>query len=69
MHKTCEDSHDKGVQFVLEAAPQHQTSNDYVPKGVEEWKILIQTLMFLRLRETWGEKDTFMYICALACQF
>ena len=24
VHKTCEDSHDKGVQFVLEAAPQHQ---------------------------------------------
>ena len=28
VHKTCEDSHDKGVQFVLEAAPQHLTSND-----------------------------------------
>ena len=28
VHKTCEDSHDKGVQFVLETAPQHQTSND-----------------------------------------
>ena len=28
VHKTCEDSSDKGVQFVLEAASQHQTSND-----------------------------------------
>ena len=28
VHKTCEDSRDKGVQFVLKAAPQHQTSND-----------------------------------------
>ena len=28
VHKTCEDSHDKGVQFVLKAAPQHQTSSD-----------------------------------------
>ena len=28
VHKTCEDSRNKGVQLVLEAAPQHQTSND-----------------------------------------
>ena len=29
VHKTCEDSRDiQEVQFVLEAAPQHQTSND-----------------------------------------
>ena len=28
VHKTSEDSHDKGVQFVLKAAPQHHTSND-----------------------------------------
>ena len=28
VHKTCERSRDKGVQFVLKAAPQHQTSND-----------------------------------------
>ena len=28
VHKTYEDSHDEGVQFVLEAAPQHQTSSD-----------------------------------------
>ena len=28
VHKTCEDSRDKGVQFVLKAVPQHQTSND-----------------------------------------
>ena len=28
VHKTCEDSRDKGVHFVWEAAPQHQTSND-----------------------------------------
>ena len=28
VRKTCEDSHDKGVQFVLKAVPQHQTSND-----------------------------------------
>ena len=28
MHKTCEGSHNKGVQFVLKRAPQHQTSND-----------------------------------------
>ena len=28
VHKTCEDSCGKGVQFVLKAAPQHQTSND-----------------------------------------
>ena len=28
VHKTCEDSRDKGVQFVLKAAPQHQTFND-----------------------------------------
>ena len=28
VHKACEDSRDKGVHFVLEAAPQHQTSND-----------------------------------------
>ena len=28
VHKTCEDSRDKGVQFVLKAAPQHQTAND-----------------------------------------
>ena len=28
VHKTCEDSRDEGVQFVLKAAPQHQTSND-----------------------------------------
>ena len=27
VHKTCEDSPDKGAQFVLEAAPQHRTSN------------------------------------------
>ena len=42
VHKTCENFRDKGVQFVLEAAPQHQTFNnahffnikaslDYVP--------------------------------------
>ena len=29
VHKTCEDSHDKGVPFVLEAAPQHQTNDAY----------------------------------------
>ena len=28
VHRTCEDSYDKGVQFLLEAAPQRQTSND-----------------------------------------
>ena len=28
VHKTCEDSGDKGVQLVLKAAPQHQTSSD-----------------------------------------
>ena len=28
VHKTCEDSHDKEVQFALKAAPQHQTSSD-----------------------------------------
>ena len=28
VHKTCEDSRDEGVQFVLKAVPQHQTSND-----------------------------------------
>ena len=28
VHKTCEDSCDKGVRFVLKAAPQHQTSSD-----------------------------------------
>ena len=28
VHKMCEDSHDKGVQFVLEAEPQHLISND-----------------------------------------
>ena len=28
VHKTCEDSLDEGAQFVLEAAPQHQASND-----------------------------------------
>ena len=29
VHETCEDSRDiKGVQFVLEAASQHETSND-----------------------------------------
>ena len=28
VHKTCEDSRDKGVQFVLKAASKHQTSND-----------------------------------------
>ena len=28
VHKTCEDSCDKGVQFVLKAVPHHQTSND-----------------------------------------
>ena len=28
VHKTCEDSRDKEVHFVLEAARQHQTSND-----------------------------------------
>ena len=28
VHKTFEDSRDKGVQFVLKAAPEHQTSND-----------------------------------------
>ena len=27
VHKTYEDSHDKGVQFVLKAVPQHQTSS------------------------------------------
>ena len=30
VHITCEDSRDKGVQFVLEAAPQHQTSIDTI---------------------------------------
>ena len=49
VHKTCEDSRDKGVQFVLKAAPQHQTSNDAyffilksnldsVPKGLKNGK-------------------------------
>ena len=63
VHKTCEDSRDKGVQFVLKAAPQHQTSNDAylfivkasldsVPKELKSEKILIQTLMFLKLMET-----------------
>ena len=36
VNKTCEDSPDKGVQFVLKAAPQHQTSNDsyfFILKG------------------------------------
>ena len=28
VHKTSEDSHYKGVQFVWETAPQHQTSSD-----------------------------------------
>ena len=28
VHKTCEDSPNKGVQFLLKAAPQHQASND-----------------------------------------
>ena len=28
MDKTCEDPCDKGVQFVLKAVPQHETSND-----------------------------------------
>ena len=49
VHKTCEDSHDKGVQFVLEATPQHQTSKDciflysqgesrFCSKQGKEWK-------------------------------
>ena len=28
VHKMCEDSRDKGAQFILKAAPQHQTSSD-----------------------------------------
>ena len=28
VHKTCEESRDKAVQFILKAAPEHQTSND-----------------------------------------
>ena len=61
VNKTCEDSHDKGVQFVLEAAPPHQTSNGtyffilkaslarFCSKQAEEWKILIENLIFLKL--------------------
>ena len=30
VHKTCEDSHDKGVQFVLKAAPQQTSSDAYI---------------------------------------
>ena len=28
VHRTCQDSRDKGVQFVLKAARRHQTSSD-----------------------------------------
>ena len=68
VHKTCEDSRDEGAQFVLEAAPQHQTSSNdvyfFILKAsldsVEECKILIQNLIFLKLIEIWGEKTNFM---------
>ena len=38
VHKTCEDSHGNGVQFVLEAAPRHLTSDDaysFIVKGAQ----------------------------------
>ena len=28
MQKMCESTHEKSVQFLLEAVPEHQTSND-----------------------------------------
>ena len=63
MHKTCEDSRDKGVQLVLKAVPQHQTSNDAyllilkasldsVPKELKRVKNLDSDLMFLKFIET-----------------
>ena len=73
VHKMCEDSRDKGVQFVLEAAPQHQASDDayffilkasldsICSKRVEEWKILIQDLIFLKLIEI-REKKTHLSV-------
>ena len=69
VHKTCEDC-DKGVQFILKAAPQHQTSNDAyffnlkasldsVPNELKN-RNLDSELSILKLIKIWGEKDTFM---------
>ena len=72
VHKTCEDYHDEGVQFVLKAAPQHQTSSDAYVFILKRVLILFQRslrvenhdsdfkcLMFLKLVEQ------FMCICPL----
>ena len=72
-HKTCEDSRDKRIQFVLEAAPQHQHPMMHISSfsrrvlisvlnELKNGKSLIQNLMFLKLIEI-RERKT--HLCVL----
>ena len=73
VHKTREDSRDKGIQFVLKAAPQHQTSDDAylfilnasldsVPKELKNLENLDSDFNVLKADRNLGERKT--HLCA-----